>query len=650
MIKKYLYSDPAMLFYFNMVIFFLQLLFNCKSFTLHTTLKFPLIFYKQIFFALFIQLLIVIGKALIENILLIDFKRLKMNWNAESALVVIFLCNTVFLYLVNALLFPLSLSGIVIKNLFLDDLGLKIGAIFFGIIIGALILNSCYYRLNYKIFSLLIISLLLNATFEKPRTAPILHDKTNVFIIGIDSLPASKVTQNNMPFLYHWLNNNVNFANTITPLAKTTASWFSILTGLEPKQHGANENLIPQSYTKHHSSIAWKFKKLGYKTIFATDERRFNNMDQEMGFDTIIGPQIGAADFIIPKIFDFPISNLLIVSGKFDFLFRFQNLNRSSIVNFIPKKFDDLINHYITNIDSNKPVFWASHFNMPHWPYIIADSSIKDSQEHQKIETLTNTFIPIQYQHYLEILKRTDYQLKLLYKNLEQKGLLTNSIIVILSDHGETFYQPNSRSLTKNFYKGNGLSAFKTWLYKKTGTRLSRSRGHGNDLMSLDQYTCVFGMRVSVNNKILSVKTKYKSWVSLIDIAPTILEILDPTINSSKFDGVSLKSSIFHKVEPLKRKLSLSSGLIAGQNLPAQKIAELANKLYKINKKTGFLEMKPDILSQQLVSIGTLYYPWLKVMFSKNHKIVKTVIINLFSKQWTDNLTSKLAKEALKYV
>src|SRR5207237_4649775 len=46
-------------------------------------------------------------------------------------------------------------------------------------------------------------------------------------------------------------------------------------------------------------TLAKKFQQVGYATIYATDNRRFNHIDQRYGFDYIVGPSGTAADYLI---------------------------------------------------------------------------------------------------------------------------------------------------------------------------------------------------------------------------------------------------------------------------------------------------------------------------------------------------------------
>ncbi|WBV63349.1 DUF229 domain-containing protein [Legionella pneumophila 130b] len=124
---------------------------------------------------------------------------------------------------------------------------------------------------------------LLN-NYWKSSLNPNVDSEPNVIILGIDSLSPESVTSRNMPFLHQVLLDSFQFTNTISPLARTYPAWSSILTGLYPKHHLAEENLVERSRVKSQLSIVWDLNKLGYNTIYATDDRRFNSIDENFGF------------------------------------------------------------------------------------------------------------------------------------------------------------------------------------------------------------------------------------------------------------------------------------------------------------------------------------------------------------------------------
>jgi hypothetical protein len=128
------------------------------------------------------------------------------------------------------------------------------------------------------------------------------------------------------------------------------------------------------------------------------------------------------------------------------------------------------------------------------------------------------------------------------------------------------------------------------------------------------------------------------------------MDFIFPAVRLNKFDGRSLKNNIITSIEPIKRKFRISTGIVLEQNLTPEKISRLAAQIYRINSNSGLLEIKPDIISNNFISTGVFYYPWLKIIFSRDNKIEKHILINLFSKHWTDDLTTDFAKEAQLYV
>ena len=77
--------------------------------------------------------------------------------------------------------------------------------------------------------------------------------------------------------------------------------------------NGAVFNLIDNGYRNTEmTTLATRLKNAGYETVYATDEKRFSNIDESFGFDSILGPPMGAADFLLGTINDFPFSNLIV--------------------------------------------------------------------------------------------------------------------------------------------------------------------------------------------------------------------------------------------------------------------------------------------------------------------------------------------------
>lgn len=125
---------------------------------------------------------------------------------------------------------------------------------------------------------------------------------------------------------------------------------------------------------KSELSIAWMLKRQGYTTIYATDDRRFNNIDKEFGFEEVIGPKLGINDVILGTSNDLPLSNLLINFRISSWLFPYNYSNRASYFSYYPQTFTTKLKHDLASDVHTMPVFLGVHFTLPHWPYAWASS------------------------------------------------------------------------------------------------------------------------------------------------------------------------------------------------------------------------------------------------------------------------------------
>ncbi len=281
---------------------------------------------------------------------------------------------------------------------------------------------------------ILVITLLPRPSSQSISTQP------NIIIIGIDSLRPDHLQyfgaeKNLMPHLEKQLATSTVFAHAYTPLGRTFPAWVSILTGEYPKTNGARVNLQNPQMIKHQDSIAFTLQQAGYHTIYATDERWFNNIDESYSFDTVIGPHYGMNDFLFSSINDFPLSNLLMNFAISHYLFPYNYANRAANVTYYPESFSHLLNHAL-KANHDKPLFLAVHFCLPHWTYTWAQTrhTISASTSVTTLRALYN-----------KTLGATDQQIATLLKQLKKQGYLDHALVVLLSDHGQAFAFKNDR-------------------------------------------------------------------------------------------------------------------------------------------------------------------------------------------------------------
>lgn len=390
------------------------------------------------------------------------------------------------------------------------------------------------------------------------------NEKPNIIIIGIDSLRAD-LFKSHMPFLTEQLKKSTIFENSYTELGRTFPAWNSILTGQYPSTHKAQLNLLPNDHllpSDHY--LPSMLKATGYKTILAYDETRFANFTEYYGFDQIITPRMGASDFLIGEISDYPLINLLSLSKYARILIPEIYGNRAIYKTYRSESFSQMLNDDIANI--NQPTFLAVHFCLPHWPYAF-------STEIPPERNYPEPYYPVN-------LRAVDQQLEKLFSALEQKGFLNNSRVVFLSDHGESW-----KHESKRFKQASSEERFKL------------SYGHGSDLSSET------GNRVLIafqNFKGENLEGNRMKTASLADIAPTIVnEVKQTNLKSHHFDGMDLNQTAL----PESRLFPIETGTVLNldekNNLNVDSLITTMLDRYRLNNK-GYVEIRKDKISTSL--------------------------------------------------
>lgn len=544
------------------------------------------------------------------------------NHPSEKYVIIIYTSTIGALLSANALYFPQSICGKVVNTLIPSMLlyGVLfialINLIFFAIRAAMIFINGNVW----KTITLCLLSLLLFFPIN-PSTSESRSNKPNIIIIGIDSLSGDWVTEQHMPKLAALVQQSLHFTNSISPLARTHPAWMSILTGLYPFHHGALENLIPEKIVKNGASIAWLLQQSGYQTHFATDEKRFSNITHSHGFQKTWGPEFGINDFFIGLLNDFPLTNLLINHAVAGRLFPYNYINRASFHSYYPQSFDTKLQNILNQHKNETPLFLSVHFTLPHWPYIYAQT--------------TNRLNTNSRDYYVEALTRVDKQVQHLFDYLEKKGLLDNSLLILLSDHGETLMTPGSRPLTEANYRGE-KAIFQHYLKNDFLMDLDKSFGHGSDLLSPAQFQTLLAFQARSEGKALHTRGKVHERVALIDIAPTILDFLAIDNPDLRTDGISLLAAILDPAHTLpSRHFFMESGMLPNVSLSLSVLTNAIRDLYIVeNKKLLIREEKlPTIKAQKL--FGIIEGDWLLALYPTQDKYI-AVIYQQSTGLWSD--------------
>lgn len=437
---------------------------------------------------------------------------------------IIVLLHFTLILAANAYFYPTSLLGF-LRN---TPMATIAGLLVMSVAVLVQFLWSIYSQFGKRvtitsIFSVALVISIFGYIPEPIYTAN--NDSPNVFVIGIDGLRPDHLNyidsaNNHSPNIDKFISHSTVYTNTYTPLGRTYVAWMSILSGLYPKNHGARFNLAPPELINKEFPLVRELNQKDYQTIYAMDERRFNQIDEAYGFDEIIGPKVGAADAIISGLADFPLINLLSNIPGTSELFPYLYMNRGYGKAYSPNQFNQKV---LSKLSSNKPNFLSVHFCQLHWPYTSKD-----------FIDVNSALWEGNYNHFMyqAMLKKVDQQFSDFISSLEQRGYLENAIVYLISDHGEGFM------LKKDEIHNPSIDV--------NDTLHTNAWGHGTNVMSQDQTNVLMSYRrFDKNVKGLSNIQEIQGNFSLIDIAPSLFEELNLSLSArdAPFDGLSLQQT-----------------------------------------------------------------------------------------------------------
>jgi arylsulfatase A-like enzyme len=362
---------------------------------------------------------------------------------------------------------------------------------------------------------------LVRANHERSYVA---SSRPNVILIGIDSLRADTIGESRglgiTPNIDAFLRDGAHlFADAVTPAARTYPSWVSILTGNNPRTHGARENLMPRSRLAPLNTLPMRLRAAGYGSLYSTDDVRFSNIDASYGFDRDITPSIGATDFLLSKANDLPLPNLISNTRLGRWLFPATYANRAAYHAYRP---DTYIEWLQDEVEPGGPRMLAFHLTLPHWPFTWAERGDKVFERSEDRP----------YQYATSVIA-ADRQFGQLLALLESRGLLENAVVAVFSDHGEALGMPVTDALVRAAAAREVLG---------TGLPISMW-GHGNSVMSPSQYQVVLAFRGYGKAAFAATSRVHSTPASVIDIAPTMLDLVGVPPGGS-FEGRSLRPII----------------------------------------------------------------------------------------------------------
>jgi hypothetical protein len=402
-------------------------------------------------------------------------------------------------------------------------------------------------------------------------------DRPHIVIIGIDSLRDDLVeparTESITPHIDDFLAHAHRFEDTISPLARTFGSWTTILTGRHPVTTNARVNLMPRAMVHEGETLADALRAAGYRTTYATDEVRFANIDGSYGFDQVITPPVGAADFLLGYAGDQPLVNLATRTPLGRWLFPANTANRAAYVTYDP---DDFVDRLDREFAAAAPSLIAVHLTLAHWPYNwSATGTPRTPQEYRPA--------------YRRAIERVDQQFSHVMGVLAAKRVLDNAVVVLLSDHGEALGGP-----TDSMLRSTG-QAREIW---------NSLWGHGTSVMSPNQYRVLLALRPFGQADVPAGPARHGWPVSLEDVRPTLEEIAIGRAPQG-VDGISLLPCLAEpaRADALTARIRYTEtdfntpSTLAGR-YETSGIVDEASVYYELDTASGWVQFRPDRLAE----------------------------------------------------
>lgn len=419
--------------------------------------------------------------------------------------------------------------------------------------------------------------------------------KPNIIFVTVDSLrgdvPLEELPDVG-PDLKNYLSQSIRFKKVISPLAQTHGAMASLFTAKNPPVTGVRTNLSHKAIDTDQlldGSLMEQIKKAGYKLRFIHDAEEYSKFRPGKVLDQVKAPSFTVANVVISTFF----KNRL-VFGLFNnslgylFLPEIKN-NTSFFYSFdLPKFTAEVMTELNEARQEEDPFFLFIHTCALHWPAVLPYPYYPQDSFPKHTETpfaYTGKFrLPNVYKMsakawneqsvfnakiYNSAVQMTvkDF-LNPVFNHIRQLGLDQDSIIVLLSDHGEDYWDPKARLPYVKFVQ------------------------HGSSLIFGAKSEESF-LRIAVPGE----KTVYADeTVGVVDILPTVMDYAQ--IPAEKFEGHSLRSDL-HNEKNEDRIYYSETGLWPFKVFRDQFIATPPNSLgplFRFNTDKQALYVDPQFL------------------------------------------------------
>ncbi|WP_408890811.1 sulfatase-like hydrolase/transferase [Myxococcus faecalis] len=350
-----------------------------------------------------------------------------------------------------------------------------------------------------------------------------------VVLIGIDAFRPDRLaslggTRAVAPHVDRFVAESTLFTKAYTPVAQTEPAWRSLLTARWPHETGVRYALTAESRMQLQPTFAETFARAGWRTVFATDCSRFHAEGPSSGFATRLQPPRGAVNFLLEKLRYRALGVFADHAPGAAWVPEFID-NRALAGIHDPMGYAERLTSRLLEEAGQGPTLFAFHATAAHFPgdpvHPFYRRFVSASEPLER--RLRMHFAPVSpgakggwsregaEALYDELISQADAQVGLMLEALRRSGRYDDALIVLVSDHGESFHEDRPDLAGATPVHGARLSE----LENRILLAVKPAGGRGATPATLD------------------------SLVRLVDVGPTLLELSGlPALRGA--DGVSL--------------------------------------------------------------------------------------------------------------
>jgi arylsulfatase A-like enzyme len=399
------------------------------------------------------------------------------------------------------------------------------------VFIAAIIALGVKNRRVIYAFVILLLSFLLVFPWEvapsKAKPLPHAAAPPNLLILAVDSLRPQNLSYNGYfrktPVIDGLLSRGVQFSNLKSSLARTLPSWTSVFTSMFPPDHQVRQMFEPEKdLRKKWLTLVDVLNRHDYYTAVISDFAGDMFSCIDYGFQEVIAPQLTIYQVLKQRSEEyhyFLLGFIFNLTGRALFPeIAGMGLNKDPW--YVFRDTEQTIKKVIKK---NKPFFILAFTSSNHFPYVTRYpyyqtympknyyGNYKYGLSHEVLDSFlekkpAKEEIPYVVNHYDSATLLFDHHLGGVLDFLKKCHIDNNTIVVIMSDHGENLYEEDY-----------GMA-------------------HGNHLKGPYANNMVFGVYSPFEN---FNGRRIEKTARDIDIAPTLLDLLKIEIPGS-FQGHSL--------------------------------------------------------------------------------------------------------------